>query len=139
MTRTANRKTVEVGRKRIPLKKLLHGKEIRAAAAALEEFRLHLNEAEFLYGAKITIQMGEYGECTAVAKRLETDKEYADRLEKARLAAEAKVEREKKRKLAEAEKAKRDFEMRKERTAQHIKDLAKANGLTAQDLLEIIT
>ena len=136
---TTHRKMVEVGRKRIPMKKLLHGKEIRDAAKALEDYRLHLNEAEFLFGAKITIVMGEYGEATAVAKRPETDNEYADRIEKARLAAEAKKEREKKRQLAEAEKARRDAETRKVRTAAHIKELAKANGLTQQELIDMLS
>lgn len=129
---------VEVGRKRIPMKKLLHGKEIRDAAKALEDYRLHLNEAEFLFGAKITIVMGEYGEATAVAKRPETDNEYADRIEKARLAAEAKKEREKKRQLAEAEKARRDAETRKIRTAEHVKQLIKANGLSSDELIDFL-
>lgn len=135
---TTHRKMVEVGRKRIPMKKLLHGKEIRDAAKALEDYRLHLNEAEFLFGAKITIVMGEYGEATAVAKRPETDNEYADRIEKARLAAEAKKEREKKRQLAEAEKARRDAETRKIRTAEHVKQLIKANGLSSDELIDFL-
>lgn len=130
------RKTIEVGRKRIPMKKLLHGKEIRAAAKSLEDFRLNLNEAEFMYGAKITIQMDSYGEYTAVAKRLETDSELANRLEKARLAAEAKKEREAKRKIAAAEKAKHDEETRKTRTIEHLKSMAKANGISIKDLLD---
>lgn len=134
-TKTA-RKTIEVGRKRIPMKKLLHGKEIRAAAKSLEDFRLNLNEAEFMYGAKITIQMDSYGEYTAVAKRLETDSELANRLEKARLAAEAKKEREAKRKIAAAEKAKHDEETRKTRTIEHLKSMAKANGISIKDLLD---
>jgi len=62
MTKTTQRKTVEVARKRVPLRKLLHGKEIRAAAKALEDFRMNLNEAEFLYGAKITLTMDTFGE-----------------------------------------------------------------------------
>jgi len=136
--KAASRKTIEVGRKRIPMKKLLHGKEIRSAAKALEEFRLNLNEAEFMYGAKITIQMDSYGEYTAVAKRLETDSELANRLEKVRLAAEAKKEREAKRKLVEAEKARRDEESRKARTIEQMKVMAKANGISFKELQGII-
>ena len=128
------RKMVECGRKRVPLKKLLNGKEIRAAAAALEEFRLHLNEAEFMYGAKITLQMGEYGECTAVAKRPETDSEFDARIEKARQAEIAKQEREVKRKLAAEEKAKRDEELRRVRTIEHLKSMMKTNNVTLEDL-----
>ena len=94
MDKKNERKTVEVGRKRVPLKKLLHGKEIRVAAKALEDFRLQLVEQEFLLGAKITLHFDSYGDLTAVAKRPETDNEMFKRLEKARLVAEAKAERE---------------------------------------------
>lgn len=138
MNKTATRKTIEIDRKRIPMKKLLHGKEIREAAKALEDFRLGLNEKEFLYGAKIYIQIGEYGETHAVAKRLETDKEFEERIEKARLAAEAKKERERKQKLQEEAKRQRDAELKKERAAQYIRETAKANGLTDKDVLEIL-
>lgn len=112
MTKATQRKTVEVARKRVPLKKLLHGREIRTAAKALEDFRMSLNEAEFLYGAKITLTMDTYGECMAIAKRLETDKEFEDRMERARLAAEAKRQRDVKRKQLEATAA-RDLELKK--------------------------
>ncbi len=138
MTKANTRKTIEIDRKRIPMKKLLHGKEIREAAKALEDFRLGLNEQEFLYGAKIYIQVGEYGETHAVARRLETDKEFEDRLEKARLAAEAKKAREIKRKQQEEAKRQRDAEMKRERAAQWIRETAKANGLTDKDLLDIM-
>ena len=47
---TLQRQSVELGKKRVPLKKLLHGKEIRAAAKALEDFRLIFNEQEILCG-----------------------------------------------------------------------------------------
>ena len=138
MSKVMNRKRIEIASKRIPMKKLLHGKEIREAAKALEDFRMNLNEQEFLYGAKITLQVKEYGETYAVASRLETDNEYEDRIEKARLAAEAKKERDRIRKLKEAERARIDAEMRKERVAQHIKDLASTNGLSKQELLDIL-
>jgi len=129
MSSKQQRKTIEVGRKRVPLRKLLHGKEIRVAAKALEDFRMNLNEAEFLYGAKITIQMDTYGECTAVAKRPETDKEFADRLERARLAAEAKKERERLKKLKEEQRKKDEEANKKQRVADYIQKLAKDAGI----------
>lgn len=139
MARSKNdRKLVEVSRKRVPLRKMLDGKEIRDAAAALEDFRLHLNEAEFLYGAKITLKMDSYGECIAIAKRLETDSEYATRLEKDRLAAEAKLERERKKALAAEQRAIREKELQKQRTLDHLKTIVKANGLTAKDLEDLM-
>jgi pyruvate/2-oxoglutarate dehydrogenase complex dihydrolipoamide acyltransferase (E2) component len=125
-----NRKTVEVARKRVPLRKLLHGKEIREAAAALESFRLNLNEAEFLYGAKITLTMDSYGECIAVAKRPETDKEYAGRVEKARIAAEQKAERERKRQEAAALKAAWEEANKRARAAETIRKIAQEHGIT---------
>lgn len=138
MAKVAGRKTIEVNRKRVPLRKLFHGKEIRVAAQALEDFRLQLNEAEFMYGAKITLTMDSYGECTAVAKRQETDSEYANRLEKERLAAEAKVEREAKRKIAEAAKKERQVVEQKQRAIESLKSIAKANSLTTSDLNAVL-
>lgn len=140
MSRNAQaRKRIEIASKRIPMKKLLHGKEIREAAKALEDFRMNLNEQEFLYGAKITLQVKEYGETYAVASRLETDKEFEERLEKARVAAEARKERDRVRKLKEAERAQREAETRKERIAMHIKDLASTNGLSKEELIDILS
>lgn len=128
------RKMVEIDRKRIPLKKLLHGKEVRDAAKALEEYRLHLNEKEFLYGATLKIIMNDYSEAYMVATRLETDTEYNDRLERMRVAAEAKAERERKRVLAAEAKAQRELETRKQRALDMMKQMAQTNGLTADDL-----
>lgn len=132
------RKTVEIDRKRIPLRQLLHGKEIRDAAKSLEEFRLKLNEKEFLYGAKISIQWDTYGDVYAVARRPETDNEYNDRVERARIAAEQKAERDRKRKLAAEQRAIREKELQKERALQTLKDMAKSNGLTAKDLQALL-
>lgn len=128
------RKLIECGRRRVPLKKLLNGKEIRAAAAALEEFRLHLNEAEFMYGAKITLQMDSYGECTAVAKRPETDSEFNARLEKARLAAVARVEREARKAIEAEERAAAAAERQRINAINTMKALMKSNNVTLEDL-----
>lgn len=138
MTKATQRKTIEVARKRVPLKSLLNGKEIRVAAKALEDFRLKMNEAEFLYGAKITLTVDSYGECTAVAKRPETDKEFADRIEKARLAAEAKKEREIKRKEAEVAAAQKKREAQRQQTIEHIKRMAKEQGISSNELVECL-
>jgi hypothetical protein len=132
------RKTIEVARKRVPLKKLLHGKEIREAAKALEDFRLNLNEAEFLYGAKITLTMDSYGECTALAKRPETDKEYADRLEKARLAAEAKRRREAERKIAEAARREKDRIDQLHKTKEQLIRMALEAGIPRDRLVDFL-
>jgi len=138
MTKKLDRKTVEIGKKRIPLRKLLHGKEIREAAKALEDFRLGLNEQELLYGAKLTVKMDSYGEAVLYAHRLETDKEYADRIEKARIAAEQKAERERKRKLMEVERAERAKEIQKQKALESILSIAKANGLGNEELEKLL-
>lgn len=128
------RKMVEVDRKRVPLRKLLHGKEIRDAAAALEEYRLKLNEAEFLYGAKITLTMDSYGECVAVAKRLETDSELAARLERARLAEEAKKEREARKAIEAEHRAAAAAERQRKQAIETMKNLMKVNNVSFDDL-----
>ena len=138
MTKKLTRKSVELAKKRIPLRKLLHGKDIRSAAKALEDFRLVFNEQEMLFGATLTVKMDAYGEAVLYAHRPETDNEYEKRLEAARIAAEQKAERERKRKLMAEEKAKRDNEMRKVRTAEHIKEMAKANGLSVNELVDLL-
>lgn len=137
--KATQRKTIEIARKKIPLRSLMHGKEIRDAAAAVEQFRMKLNEQEFLYGAKITIDWQNYGDVYAVARRPETDNEYADRLERARIAEELKKERERKRQL-EAEKRKVEAEFRKRASAvETIRRMAKENGLSPDQLLDILS
>jgi len=130
-----DRKQIEIGRKRIPLRKLLHGKEIRDAAKTLEEFRKTLNEQEFLHGAKLFVDWQDYGMCDIVARRPETDKEYADRLERARVAAEQKALREQKR-IAEAEqRAHREIIRKKQEAVDLIQKLAKGAGISV-DILD---
>ena len=133
-TQTNTRKLVELGSKRIPMRKLLHGKEIREAAKALEDFRLTFNEQEILYGAKLTIKMDSYGETTLHAHRPETDKEYADRLEKQRISAEKKREAEKKRKELEIERAAKLESEKKQRALDSIAHIAKSTGLNGDEL-----
>ncbi len=93
---------VEISKQRVPLKTILHGKEIREAMAEMEKFRRRFNEEEFMLGAKVYLSYGE-GDCWATIKRPETDREYEDR--QAWLAAEAakKAERARLRQLKEYE------------------------------------
>ena len=135
MAKKNERKTVEIDRKRIPLRTLLHGKEIRDAAKSLESFRMKLNEKEFLYGAKLYIDWKDYGTVDIVARRLETDKEFADRLERARIAEEQKREREHKRKLAAEARARQAAINKKIHAAAEIKRLAAEAGISV-DILD---
>ena len=129
MAQKQERKTIEIDRKRIPLRTLLNGKEIREAAKALEDFRMKLNEKEFLYGAKIHIKWEDHDTVYAVARRFETDKEFADRLEKQRLAAEAKVERERIKKLKAEQRAREEEANKKARVTEYIQKLAREAGI----------
>lgn len=129
MSKNQVRKTIEIDRKRIPMRQLVNGKEIREAAKALENFRMKLNEQEFLYGAKIIVKWENYGEAYAVASRLETDKEFEDRLEKQRLAAEAKKERERQRAIKAAKLKEQEELNKKARVAEYIQKLAQEAGL----------
>jgi hypothetical protein len=131
------RKTIEVKRTRIPLVKLIVGKEIRAAAKALEDFRLKMKEEEILLGATLTIKRDAWDDAYhLVATRPETDQEMADRIEKARLAAEAKKRREAEKKAKEAKLAeqKKLDEQRKAFEMIHI--LAKQAGIHPRDLVD---
>jgi hypothetical protein len=133
--KTRERKTVEIGRRRIPFKKLFHGKEIREAAKNLEDFRLHFNEQEILYGAKLTIDMSSYyDEATLVAARPETDKEYEERVAKAERAAELKAKRAEEKKEADRLKAIEKEANRQKDALDKIREVAKANGLTVDQL-----
>jgi len=138
MTRKLQKKFVELKKVRVPLRKLLHGFEIREAAENLKNFRLKLLEEELMQGAKLTIKMDTYGEAQLHAARLETDKEFEARLETVRLAEEAKKAREVKRKLMEAEKAKREVVMRKLNVAQRAKEMALSNGISIEELTEML-
>lgn len=124
-----------IARKAIPLRTLLHGKEIREAAKALEDFRLKFKEEEFLYGATIKVQWGSYGDAEAVVSRPETDNKYSNRLEQARIAAEKKAERERRRQEQEAIKAAQREARKKEDAAEMIKKLAKEAGILV-DILD---
>jgi hypothetical protein len=129
-----DRKLVEIGRKRIPLRTLLHGKEIRDAAKSLEEFRMKLNEQEFLHGAKLYVHWDNYNEVDIVARRLETDKEYNDRLERARIAAEQKALREQKRAAEAEQRAQRELIRKKKEAVDLIQKLAKGAGISVDIL-----
>lgn len=130
MTKSKNdRKTVEIDRKKIPLRSLLHGKEIRDAAQSLETFRMKLNEQEFLYGAKLYVDWKNYDECYIVARRPETDKEYEDRLERSRVSAEQKAERSRKYLEREAQRRIKRIAQRKAEAAEHIRQLALEAGI----------
>jgi inorganic pyrophosphatase/exopolyphosphatase len=117
------RKIVEIKKLRIPMVKLLNGKDIRTAAKNLEDFRLKMKEEEILLGATLTVKRDAWNDdFHLVATRPETDQELAERLEKERLAAEAKKKREAERKAKE-EKAKAEREQR--RIAEALEDLRK--------------
>lgn len=99
-----DRLLVEIDKKRVPLKTLLQGKEIREAMAGLEKFRQQFNEQEFLLGAKVYLSIGEYdNSCWAIIKRPETDREYKHRQDWLAAAAAAKAERLRKKQLKEYE------------------------------------
>lgn len=138
MSKKLQKKFVELKKVRIPLRKLMHGYEIREAAENIKNFRLKLLEEELMQGAKLTVKLDNYGEMYLHASRLETDKEYEDRLEKYRLAEEAKKEREAKRKIAEAERAKRAEAERKQNVAKRAKEMALSNGISVEELTEML-
>lgn len=139
MSKKTERKTVEIDRRRIPLRSLLHGKEIRDAAKALENFRMKMNEKEFLYGAKLHVDWKNYDECYIVARRLETDQEYTDRLERARIAEELKTRRERERAAAAERKAQESAFKKRAAAVEQIRSMAKELGLSADELSKLLS
>jgi hypothetical protein len=131
------RKTVQIKSIRIPLVKLIVGKEIRAAAKALEDFRLKMNEEEILMGAKLTIKREAWDDAYhLVATRPETDQEMAERIERARLAAEAKKRREAEKKLREAQAAEKRKLDEQRKAFEMIRILAEQAGVHPRDLVD---
>ena len=138
LRKTEERKTIQVGSKRIALRSLLHGKEIREAAKALEDCRLALNEEEFLYGAKLIIKWESYGDIVLSARRPETDEEMATRLEKARIASEKKAEQERKRIAMEAEQREKCEQADRKAMLERIKAAAKKLKITEEEMREFL-
>lgn len=135
--KTTDRKIITIKQARIPLVKLLNGKDIRTAAKNLEDFRLKMNELEILHGATLTVKYDNWNsDFNLVATRPETDNEMNDRLEKARLAAEAKQRREAEKKAAEA-KREADRVIAEQRKAfDMISELARKHGIHPRDLVD---
>jgi hypothetical protein len=139
MTKQLQKKTVELKKMRIPLRKLLHGFEIREASENLKNFRLKLLEEELMQGAKLTIKVDSFGgDFNLIASRLETDKEFETRIEKARLAAEAKKRREAERKAAEAKRAAQARADELIRTKERLLKIAVEAGISKHDLVDFL-
>lgn len=139
-----DRKLVEIGHKRIPLKKIFHKKDFATVLAELKEFRTYFAEQEILYKAKVIFEFDYSDYCVARSFRLENDKELAQRLEEERLAREAKLERARKKEerdkikaLKAAVKAQQDAELERNRDLAAIKALSKKLGLSANELSEL--
>lgn len=137
------RKLVEIGHKRVPLKKIFHKKDFASAIAELKQFRTYFAEQEILYKAKVYFEYNN-GDCWAISLRPENDKELAERLEQQRLAREAKLERERKKEerekvkaQKEAHKAQQAAELQRRQDMDTIKILSKKLGLSAKELTDI--
>lgn len=136
---TQDRIMVEMSQHRVPLKQILHGMEIREAMANMEKFRQRFNEQEILYGGKVYLDYA-YGECIATIKRLETDREYADRQAKIAEAERLKAERRRNRQLQEAareERRRQEEKLLQERQERleidRLRELAAKHGLKLVD------
>lgn len=143
MSRKQERAEVEIARKRLPLKRMIHGKEIREVMEEFEKFRLQFNEQEFFHRAKIYLSFDQ-GESIASVRRMETDNEYnkrlaqlrkeeAERLERKRIREEkARIREERKKALAEEEAKRQRLE-----AIDIVKQAARKLGLTAKDLVDM--
>ena len=143
MARKKERLEVEIARKRVPLTKILHGREISDVIAELKKFRTQFAEQEILYKAKVYFAFS-HGEAMVYVRRPETDNEYAKRQEEERLLEEAKAERKRIRELkaqqkAEANRIKEEAEAQKRRLEEieMVKRTARKLGLSAEDLVDM--
>ncbi len=123
---------VEISKHRVPLKQILDKREIRDAMAEMEKFRRRFNEQEFLLGAKVYLSYDDF-DCWAVIKRLETDKEYAERQAYLQEQQRKKAEREliKQLKAYEAEQ-KRIAEAEARRIQEEAEELERALAVAAK-------
>jgi hypothetical protein len=134
-----DRKTLQIKKLRIPLRKLLDGKEIREAAKNLEDFRLKMNELEILQGAKLTVKYDNWDSTfDLVATRQETDAEMNDRLEKARLAAEAKQRREAEKKIVDAKRKEEARAKELIQTKERLIKMALEAGIDREHLVDFL-
>jgi hypothetical protein len=131
---------IKIKEQRIPMVRLLNGKEIRDAASSLEQYRLKMVEQEFLFGATLRIKYDtDNRDFTLIAERLETESEVARRLEKAAAAAEAKRIREEKRRadeIAREEKRKKEMTARKISEVKATLDKLLSEGISLDDLVD---
>ena len=143
MARKKERLEIEIARRRVPLTKILHGREFSDVIAELKKFRTQFAEQEILYKAKVYFSFS-YGEAMVFVRRPETDNEYAKRQEEERLLEEAKAERKRIRELkaqqkAEANRIKEEAEAQKRRLEEieMVKRAARKLGLSAEDLVDM--
>ena len=141
MTKKYERIEIEMARKRVPLTKILGGREFSDVLAEMKKFRAQFAEQEILYKAKVYITFS-HGEAMAFVRRPETDNEYAKRIELLKQEERAKLERkrireEKARIRAEMKQAEAEAEAeaQRQRDIETVKLAAKRLRLTAKDLL----
>jgi hypothetical protein len=130
-------KKVKIKEQRIPMVKLLKDKDLRTAAKNLEDFRLKFREEEILYGATLVVKYDNWDHTfKVVAERFETTEEVTARVEKERLAAEAKKKREAERKAKEAaDKANRE-KVRMNKVLEELKIYARNSGIPIDVLVD---
>ena len=143
MARKKERLEIEIARRRVPLTKILHGREFSDVIAELKKFRTQFAEQEILYKAKVYFSFS-HSEAMVFVRRPETDNEYAKRQEEERLLEEAKAERKRIRELkaqqkAEANRIKEEAEAQKRRLEEieMVKRAARKLGLSAEDLVDM--
>lgn len=143
MNKRQERGEVELARKRIPLNKLLDGRDFNQAIEGLKAFRAQFAEEEFLYKARIHITY-KYGTAIAIVRRPETDKEYSERLalleqerleklERDRIRAEkSKLREETKQKLL-----KEEADRTRQSEIEKLKEMAQRLGLSSADFVSL--
>lgn len=134
-----DRLLVEISKQRVPLKKILHGKEIRESMAEMEKFRRLFNEEEFMLGAKVYISYTDY-ECWASIKRPETDREYQARQDYLQEQQRKQAERDRIKQLKEYEREqKRLAEEAARKQQEEAEELERALAVAAKYGLKLVS
>ena len=138
-----DREEVEMTRKRIPLTRILNGREFSDMLDEMKKFRAQFAEEEFLYKANVYIHFS-HREAMAIVRRPETDKEYSKRMALLKEQELAKLERKRIReeKAAIRAEAKRlEAEAYAEQTRlleiENLKATARKLGLSAADFVSL--
>lgn len=137
VSKKKERLVVELAKERVPLRQVMHNKNLNDAAQSLKDIRAKwpkLAELEFIHKATLRIKWIDYDTVYLIAERLETDNEYAKRMDELRRLEQQAKERAKRKAEQEAFRAAARKQAQMTNAVKTIADIASANGISREDL-----